>query len=57
MQTNIELLAWGLFLQQAVDSYSLNPEALFYLAVSTVLASSVLHHLLKGIVLQTLHFK
>lgn len=57
MQASTELLAWGLFLQQAVDFHSLNPEALFNLAVHPVLVSSVFLHLLKGIFLQTLIFK
>lgn len=36
MQTNTKLLTWGLFLQQAVDLHSLNPEALFNLAAHPV---------------------
>ena len=57
MQTSTELLAWGLFLQQAVDFHSLNPEALFNLVVHPIRVSSVFLRLLKGIFLQTLHFK
>lgn len=57
MQTSTKLLTWGLLLQQAVDLHSLNPEALFNLAVHPVLVSSVFLHLLKGIFSTNITFK